>query len=68
MTNRYILTRDVVKIDTPYGEVRVKRSFGYGTKRAKVEYEDLAGIARRTGKSILDLRKEIEDSFEDLNM
>ncbi|MBR1855881.1 MAG: nickel pincer cofactor biosynthesis protein LarC [Oribacterium sp.] len=68
VTNRYILTRDVVKIDTPYGEVRVKRSFGYGTKRAKVEYEDLAGIARRTGKSILDLRKEIEDSFEDLNM
>ena len=60
MSNRYILSREVEKIDTPYGEMQVKRAFGYGTKREKLEYEDLAGIARRTGRSIMSLRKELE--------
>ena len=60
--NRYILTREVKKIDTPYGEVRKKYAYGYNVSRSKLEYDDLAGIARRTGKSIIDLRKEIEDN------
>jgi uncharacterized protein (TIGR00299 family) protein len=60
--NRYILTREVKKIDTPYGEVRKKYAYGYNVSRSKLEYEDLAGIARRTGKSIIDLRKEIEEN------
>ena len=59
--NRYILTREVKKIDTPYGEVRKKYAYGYNVSRSKLEYEDLAGIARRTGKSIIELRKEIEE-------
>ena len=60
LNNRYVLSREIKKIDTPYGEVHVKKAFGYGTKREKLEYEDLAGIARRTGRSIMSLRKEIE--------
>ena len=59
--NRYVLAREISKIDTPYGEVRVKRSSGFNVNRSKLEYDDLAGIATRTGKSIIDLRKEIED-------
>ncbi len=62
LCNRYTLTREMSKIDTPYGEVRLKRSYGYGIKREKIEYEDLAGIARRTGKSIMELKSEIEVS------
>ena len=61
--NRYVLTREIGKIDTPYGEVRVKKSSGYNVSRSKLEYDDLAGIAVRTGKSIIDLRKEIEDLY-----
>ncbi|WP_029233262.1 nickel pincer cofactor biosynthesis protein LarC [Butyrivibrio sp. VCB2006] len=59
--NRYVLAREVKKIDTPYGEVRKKYAYGYNVTRSKLEYEDLAGIARRTGKSIIDLKKEIEE-------
>ena len=61
--NRYTLLRDIKKTDTPYGEIRVKRSYGHGIKREKPEYDDLAGIARRTGKSIIELKKELEDLF-----
>ncbi len=61
ISNRYVLTREIDKVDTPYGEVQVKRAFGYDTKREKIEYEDLAGIARRTGRSIMSLRKELEN-------
>ena len=58
--NRYTMLREIKKIDTPYGEVRVKRSYGHGIKREKFEYDDLAGIARRTGKSIMELKNELE--------
>lgn len=58
--DRIILSRETSTIETMYGPVRVKKSYGYGVKREKLEYEDLAGIARRTGKSISDLRNEIK--------
>ena len=60
--NRYTMLREIKKIDTPYGEVRVKSSYGHGIKREKHEYEDLAGIARRTGKSLIELKKELVDN------
>ncbi|MBQ4464073.1 MAG: LarC family nickel insertion protein, partial [Eubacterium sp.] len=60
-SSRYILSREVTKSETPYGEVRIKRSTGFDVTRSKLEYEDLAGIARRTGKSLLALKKELEE-------
>ncbi len=60
-SNRYVLSRTIEKIETPYGEIRIKKSSGYDTKRSKLEYEDLAGVARRTGKSLLALKKELEE-------
>ncbi len=59
--NRYTLARTIEKIETPYGEIRVKRSTGYNVDRSKLEYEDLAGIAETTGKPILELKKELGD-------
>ncbi len=61
ISNRYVLSRSISKVETPYGEVRVKKSSGYDMERSKLEYEDLAGIARRTGKSLLMLRKELDE-------
>ena len=58
--DRYILDRDIRKIDTPYGEVRVKVSEGYGIKRVKPEYDDVSVIAEKTGKSVMDLNREIK--------
>ena len=61
ISNRYVLTRQIQKIETPYGEVRIKNSSGYDVKRRKFEYDDLAGISRRTGKSVIELKKELID-------
>ncbi len=61
--NRFVLSRELRTEETPYGQVRVKKSYGYDTKREKIEYDDLAGIARRTGRSIMSLRREIEESI-----
>ncbi len=64
-SSRYILSREIVKADTPYGEVRIKKSSGFDMHRSKLEYDDLAGIARRTGKSLLSLKKELADLMKD---
>ncbi|SFP64734.1 hypothetical protein SAMN04487928_10582 [Butyrivibrio proteoclasticus] len=61
--SRYILSRKIKTIETPYGNVRVKEAEGYDVKRKKLEYDDIAGIARRTGKSIIEIRKELEVSI-----
>ena len=42
--------------ETPYGVVREKIAEGYGVKRGKLEYEDLAKIAR-AGMSLGEVRK-----------
>ncbi len=63
-SNRYVLSRTIEKIETPYGEVRIKKSSGYDTLRSKLEYEDLAGVARRTEKSLLALKKELEELID----
>ena len=57
---RVKLTRSVETLETEYGEVRIKRSSGFGIEKAKPEYDDLARISRETGRPITELRREIE--------
>ena len=52
ISRRYFLDRKIETLQTEFGPVRVKIAQGYGVKRQKYEYEDLAKIARETGKSI----------------
>ena len=52
VSNRYTLKRSVETVGTPFGQIRKKVSAGYGTRREKYEYEDLARIARQRGMSI----------------
>ena len=63
-TKRYILSRTVDAKETALGAVRVKRSEGYGAVRAKVEYEDLARIAKARNITLSEaaalVNKEIE--------
>ncbi len=54
--HRYTLEREFTTEETAHGTVRRKISTGYGTKRSKAEFEDLAEIARREDCSLLDLR------------
>ena len=46
---RYTLDRKIYEVDTSLGSVRVKISSGYGVTRKKVEYEDLARLAKEKG-------------------
>ena len=59
LTGRYVLDRRETIADTKYGPVRIKHSQGYGTEREKMEYEDLARIAREQGRSIVEIRREL---------
>ena len=56
---RYTLSRESKTIQTPDGDIRVKVSAGYGVAREKPEFEDLAKIARKTGKSLSELQRSI---------
>ena len=46
---RNVLERRIVEKETGEGTVRIKESSGYGTKKRKYEYDDLARIARDRG-------------------
>ncbi len=52
---RYVLDRTMETIQTPYGVVRRKNSFGYGVTRSKYEYDDLAAVAKEKGVSLEDV-------------
>ena len=56
---RYTLQREQSEVQTKFGAVKVKTSSGYGVKKSKPEYEDIAGIAREKNISIQDILKEI---------
>lgn len=56
---RYELGRSEKAVRTLDGEVRVKISSGYGVVREKAEYEDLAALARKSGKTIAQIRSAV---------
>jgi hypothetical protein len=57
--SRYTLERTTETVPTPHGEVRVKRVSGWGVRRGKPEYEDVARIAREQGISLAEAEKQI---------
>lgn len=59
LCRREVLTRGEEQIQTSQGPVRVKTAQGWGVCRRKAEYEDLAAIARKTGKSLAEIEQEI---------
>ena len=54
---RYVLAREIVPVDTPFGVIHRKDAAGFGVKKSKYEYEDLARVARENGCSIADVKK-----------
>ena len=57
---RRTLERSFRKAETPWGEVTVKQAEGWGVKREKPEYEDLAKIAREQGLSLREVKEQIK--------
>ncbi|HAG12899.1 MAG TPA: nickel pincer cofactor biosynthesis protein LarC [Ruminococcus sp.] len=56
---RYTLERHENVRETAYGAVRVKKTNGYGVQREKLEYDDIAAIARSQGLSLEQAKKVI---------
>lgn len=52
LCRRHTLTRELVTHATVYGTLREKVSTGHGVERRKLEYEDLARIAREQGVTL----------------
>ena len=57
---RYTLARRFRTEETPYGPVCVKTAEGFGVRREKPEYEDLARIARERGVSLREAAAALE--------
>ena len=51
LVERCVLNREEKKYMSPLGEVRVKKSSGYGVTREKPEYDDIAAFAEKKGLS-----------------
>ena len=58
---RHSLYRNIETIDTQYGLVHKKVSYGYGVQKEKFEYEDLARIAKEKRMSIEEIRRVLSE-------
>ncbi|MCR5690231.1 MAG: nickel pincer cofactor biosynthesis protein LarC [Clostridiales bacterium] len=56
---RYTLSRESYTRSTEFGEIRFKRTFGYGVDREKPEYDDVAAAAEKYGLTPAEITKEI---------
>ena len=63
VVKRYTLDREEHTVSTPFGDVRIKTSSGYGCEKSKFEYDDLAKIADENGLSITQVIEEINKSL-----
>jgi len=59
---RYVLDRSFDKVSTPCGDIHRKTSEGFGVLRRKLEFEDLAGIARNQGISLWEAKALAQDA------
>ena len=59
LLSRYILERSTVIKKTPLGDVRLKTGKGYGVEKAKLEYDDVADLARKNNCSVIEMEHKI---------
>jgi hypothetical protein len=63
-TNRVKLGREIIQIPTVYGKLRVKAYIRKYEKRYSLEYKDLQEFARRSGRPLKDIRRELTEYVE----
>ena len=61
-TRRYVLERTTGRVRTALGDIRWKRSAGYGVERLKFEYDDLARIAKANDMTLEEVRRLAEQA------
>lgn len=57
---RHVQEREETTLSTSLGPVRLKRSWGHGAQREKLEHDDLARIAEERGLSVDEVRRQVE--------
>ena len=57
--SRYILERKTEETQTPFGKVRMKTGKGYGVIKSKLEYDDLALLAKEHNISIGEMERRL---------
>jgi len=57
---RFVLKREQTEVKTKLGTIRVKTASGFGARKSKPEYEDIAKIACENGMSIDEVLKEVK--------
>lgn len=60
ISRRYTLNRRIENEETVFGKIRIKYSEGYGVKRRKYEYDDIAAAAREKGIGMDEVVRRIE--------
>ncbi len=55
------MDRSEESINTNFGKVQIKRSYGYGVTKEKYEYEDLARLATDRDISLEEIKKHLLD-------
>ncbi len=60
---RFTMDRHTEERKTPWGPVDVKVCSGYGTVKAKAEFDRIAEIAAENGLSLREVKKEISESL-----
>ena len=61
---RSVLTTRIVPVKTRYGVVRVKQGTGYGVKKCKVEYGDMAAAAAQAGVELDRVERAARKAFK----
>ena len=62
---RQVLERESRVLQAGEDTVRVKTAAGAGARKAKLEYEDLAAIARRRGETLAQVRRRLAPLLEE---
>ena len=63
VNNRHALCKEHSEIQTKFGAVKLKISHGFGVRKSKFEYEDIARIARENGLSIQNVQDAIREGL-----
>ena len=58
---RFKLDVEMEEIETEYGIVHNKKSSGFGIEKEKLEFDDLKYLAQKTGLSLMQVRKKVEN-------
>lgn len=62
--SRSVLSTRIVPVKTKYGVVRVKQGTGYGVKKCKVEYGDMAAAAAQAGVELTKVERAARKAFK----